>query len=107
MVLFLFSLYLGSALTWKYIAVFVPLLTLLDLVQVLGTGLMGKAAEKLITLQPPAMIGVTTFPSDMKAALGLGDAFLAGILAIQSTQKYGRKFGLLSTVAITAIFSLS
>jgi len=100
------TLYLGSALTWKYIAVFVPLLTLLDLVQVWGTGLMGKAAEKLITLQLPAMISVTAFPSDMKVALGLGDIFLAGILSIQSAQKYGRKFGLLSIGAITAIFSL-
>jgi len=100
------SLYVGSALTWKYIVVFVPLLTLLDLVQVWGTGLMGKVAEKLITLQLPAMISVTAFPSDMQAALGLGDVFLAGILAIQSTQKYGRKFGLLSIVTITVIFSL-
>jgi len=100
------SLYLGSALTWKYIIVFVPLLTLMDLVQVWGTGLMGKAAEKLITLQLPAIISVTAFPAGMKAALGLGDVFLAGILAIQSTQKYGRKFGLLSIVTITAIFFL-
>jgi len=100
------TLYLATALTWKYIAVFVPLLTLLDLVQVWGTGLMGKAAEKLITLHLPAMITVTAFPSDMNAALGLGDIFLAGILAIQSTQKHGRKFGYLSIVAITAFFSL-
>jgi hypothetical protein len=100
------TLYFGSALTWKYITVFVPLLTLLDLVQVLGTGLMGQAAEKLIKLHLPAMISVTAFPSNIEVALGLGDVFLAGILAIQSTQKYGRKFGLLSIVAITAIFYL-
>ncbi len=100
------SLYLGSSLTWKYIVIFVPLLTLLDLVQVWGTGFMGQAAEKLITLRLPAMISVTAFPSAMEVALGLGDLFLAGILAIQSAQKYGRKFGLLSIVAITAFFSL-
>lgn len=100
------SIYLGSVLTWKYVAVFVPLLTLLDIVQVWGTKFMGQAAEKLIALQLPALISVWTFPSELKAALGLGDAFLAGLLAIQSTQKYGRKFAFASIVTITVIFSL-
>lgn len=101
------SLFLGSSFTWKSVAAFVPLLTLMDVVQVLGTGFMGTAAEKIQVLLLPAMIDLPTFPSGGQGILGLGDIFLAGLLAIQSTHKHGRKFGLSSVIAMTAVFSLT
>jgi len=79
----------------------------MDVVQVLGTGFMGTAAEKIQVLQLPAMIDLPTFPSGGQGILGLGDIFLVGLLAIQSTHLHGKKFGLSSVIAMTAVFSLT
>ncbi|MDH5376563.1 MAG: hypothetical protein OEW95_12265, partial [Candidatus Bathyarchaeota archaeon] len=48
---------------------------------------------------------IPTFPSEgLFIALGLGDIFLAGLLSIQTAQKYGKKFALESIVAIAIVF---
>lgn len=105
------SVYMGGLFSWKTTTLFVVLLTLMDIVQVLITGFMIGASEKMITLRLPVMIIVPTFPSrDISPSgligLGLGDIFLTGLLCIQTMQKYGKKFGLVSVGTIAIIFLL-
>jgi len=38
--------------------------------------------------------------------LGLGDVFFFGLLSIQTTRKYGRKFGLASIATMAIVFFL-
>ena len=100
------SVYLGSLFTWKTTAVFVVLLTIMDIVHVLITGYIVEAAERLVgELSLPVVIIIPTFPyQGFYIALGLGDIFLAGLLSIQTAQKYGKKFALVSIAAIAAVF---
>lgn len=100
------SVYMGSLFTWKATAAFVVLLTIMDVIQVLITGYMVASAEKSIALGLPVAIIVPAFPSTGRLTLGLGDIFLFGLLSIQTTRKYGRKFGIASTVSITVVFLL-
>lgn len=100
------SVYLGSLFTWKTTAVFVILLTIMDIVHVLITGYIVETAELLVgVFGLPVVIIVPTFPSEgLFIVLGLGDVFLAGLLSIQTARKYGKKFGLASIVAIATVF---
>lgn len=100
------SVFLGSLFEWKTTVVFVALLTVMDVVQVLITGHMVESGKIMIEqFRLPAMIVVPTFPYvGGITALGLGDVFLAGLLSIQTAQKYGRKLGFASIIAIAAVF---
>ena len=101
------SVYLGNLFTWKTTAIFVGLLTVMDVVQVLLTGFMVESSEKAIGLQLPALIALPSFPlQGYIMFLGIGDIFLSGLLVIQSTQRYGRRWGLATIVAIGAVFFL-
>ena len=100
------SFYMGSLFTWKTTAAFVALLTIMDIIQVLITGHMVTSGEKGIALGLPVAIILPTFPYESRIILGLGDVFLFGLLSIQTTQKYGKKFGLASIVSITVVFLL-
>lgn len=103
------SICLGSLFIWKTTAVFAALLTIMDVVQVLGTRLMVVSGEKILALGLPAMVIVPTFPSwfpEGLAALGLGDILLAALLVIQTTKKYGKRFGLMTAIAIATVFLL-
>jgi len=100
------SVYMGSLFTWKTTAAFVGLLTIMDVIQVLITGHMVTSGEKGIALGLPVAIILPTFPHESRIILGLGDVFLFGLLTIQTTQKYGKKFGLASIVSITIVFLL-
>ncbi len=100
------SVYLGSLFTWKTTAAFVVLLTIMDIVHVLITGFIVESAERLVgVLRLPVVIILPTFPSEgLFNILGLGDIFLAGLLGVQTAQKYGKKFALASIVAIAVVF---
>ncbi|MFQ6064903.1 MAG: hypothetical protein ACE5L6_05440 [Candidatus Bathyarchaeia archaeon] len=101
------SVYLGSLFTWKTTAVFVALLTLMDVVQVFVTGFMveaGKVVGEQLLL--PIVIILPSFPSSGLLALGLGDIFLTTLLVIQTTEKYGKRWGLVSLAAIGVVFFL-
>jgi presenilin-like A22 family membrane protease len=103
------SIYLGALFIWKTTAVFAALLITMDIIQVLGTKFMVVYGEKVLTLALPAMIIIPTFPSwfpEGRAFLGLGDVLLAGLLVIQTTKKYGKRFGLMTAIAIAAVFLL-
>jgi len=68
------SVYLGSLFTWKTTAVFVVLLTIMDIVHVLITRYIVESAEILVwELRLPVVIIVPTFPTEGSIILGLGD----------------------------------
>jgi hypothetical protein len=100
------TVYLGGMFSWKTVLVFTALITVMDFIQVFGTGLMGASAGKLLDLKLPIMILVPTFPFRVSGllGLGLGDIFLTGLLAIQTSQKYDRKAGFISAAAIGFAF---
>jgi presenilin-like A22 family membrane protease len=101
------SIYMGKLFTWKTTAAFVALLTIIDIIQVLVTRFTVASAEKLLELRLPVGIILPTFPyAGGNTFLGLGDIFLMGLLIIQNTRKYGRKFGLASIVSIVVVFFL-
>jgi len=101
------SVYLGNLFTWKTTAVFVALLTVMDVVQVFVTGFMVESSGKAIGLLLPAMIVLPSFPlQGYFMLLGLGDIFLSGLLVIQSAQRYGKRWGFATIVAIGVVFFL-
>ena len=100
------SVYLGSLFTWKTTAVFVILLTIMDVIQVFLTGFMVESGERMVALQLPVVITVPAFPAIGYARLGLGDIFLSGLLTIQIAEKYGKKWGFVSITAIGVVFLL-
>jgi presenilin-like A22 family membrane protease len=100
------SVYMGSLFTWKTTVVFVVLLTILDVIQVLITKFTVISAEKALELGLPVGIILPTFPYAGMTFLGLGDVFLLGLLTIQTTRKYGKRFGLASIISITVVFLL-
>jgi len=102
----LVSLYLGSLFSWKSVAVFAVLITIVDIIQVYGTGHMSASAEKTLELGLPTLILVPAFPSARVGylGLGLGDVLLACLLCIQTSQRYGRTTGILAATTIGIVF---
>ncbi len=100
------SAYLGVLFTWKTTAVFVILLTIMDVIQVFLTGFMVKSGERMVALRLPVMITVPAFPAIGYARLGLGDIFLSALLTIQISEKYGKRWGFVSITAIGVVFLL-
>ena len=89
--------------SWKTTVIFAALLTIVDVIQVFITGLMGQLAEKAVfELSLPIVIMLPTYPlMGQIILLGLGDIFLAGLLSLQNTQKNGRISGILTTLLIS------
>lgn len=101
------SLYMGKLFTWKTTAAFVFLLTIIDIIQVLVTRFTVASAEKAVELGLPVGIILPTFPfAGGNTFLGLGDIFLMGLLGIQNSRKYGRKFGFVSIMSMVVAFFL-
>lgn len=101
------SVYMGSLFTWKTTIGFVSLLTIIDIIQVLVTRFTVASAQKALELGLPVGVLLPTIPIlDNYTFLGLGDIFFLGLLGIQSTQKYGRKFGLASIATMAIVFFL-
>jgi hypothetical protein len=114
----LIILYLGSLFTWKTVLVFAVLLTIVDIILVLGTGSMIVAAQQFTGLGLPVLVylpnvplmeasqGVLSFFGFSLVGLGLGDFFFAGILALQTFKKFGKKTGYTAVVAMTISFAV-
>jgi hypothetical protein len=101
------SVYMGNIFTWKTTMGFVFLLTAIDIIQVLVTGFTVASAEKALELGLPIGVMLPAVPFvDTYTFLGLGDIFFLGLLGIQSTRKYGRKFGLASIATMAFVFFL-
>jgi hypothetical protein len=108
----LITLYLGSLFTWKNLFVFAGLLTIMDIVLVLFTGVMVTAAKQVSGLGLPVLISLPTLPLVITErglqymSLGLGDFFFAGILATQTYKKFGKRTAFLSTLTISLSFAI-
>ena len=94
----LIILYLGSMFTWKTVGLFAILLTILDIILVIGTGTMVDAAQTFTGLGLPVLVYLPNIPlvttstgAILLRGLGLGDFFFAGILAIQTLQEIRQK----------------
>jgi hypothetical protein len=114
----LIVLYLGSMFTWKTAFLFAILLTIMDIILVLGTGTMVAAAQQFTGLGLPVLVYLPKIPlipippdypfihffGFLPSGLGLGDFFFAGILAIQTLKKFGKKTTWISVVAMVVSF---
>ena len=106
----LITLYIGSLFTWKTTIIFAVLLTGMDIILVLVTGTMVSAATKTMGLKLPILVTLPTLPAIewngrmIHMSLGLGDFFFAGLLTIQNFKKFGKKFAILSVIAMAASF---
>jgi len=109
----LIILYLGSLFTWKTVLVFAVLLTIVDIILVLGTGTMVDAAQQFTGLGLPVLVHLPNVPLAFSLegevlfrGLGLGDFFFAGILALQTFKKFGKQAAYVSVVAMTISFAV-
>jgi len=109
----LIILYLGSLFTWKTVLVFAVLLTIVDIILVLGTGTMVVAAQQFTGLGLPVLVHLPNVPivfslegEVLFRGLGLGDFFFAGILALQTSKKFGKQAGYASVVTMTISFAV-
>lgn len=114
----LIILYLGSMFTWKTVFIFAILLTIMDITLILGTGAMVAAAQQFTRLGLPVLVYLPKIPlipippeypyihffGFLPSGLGLGDFFFAGILAIQTLKKFGKKTAWISMVAMVISF---
>jgi len=93
-------IYLGVLFSWKTTLVFAGLLTIMDIIQVFGTRFMGELATKTIELKLPVLLMLPAYPADATIVLGLGDLFLAGLLAVQTALRDGQKAGVLTAATV-------
>jgi len=101
------TVYVGSFFTWKTTFAFAAFLTIMDVIQVLGTGYMITTSKKIFDLSLPIFIVLPVVPSlEALMALGLGDLFLTGLLGIQTEKKYGRRFAILAIVSMAVVFGI-
>ena len=106
----LIILYMGGMFTWKTTLIFGGIITALDIVLVLVTGAMITAFEQTDSLKLPVAVQVPIIPPIIvegrwiPMGLGLGDFFFAGLLAIQTWKRFGRKTALLSAVGMAISF---
>jgi hypothetical protein len=109
----LITLYIANLFSWKSTLIFTGLLTIVDIVMVLVTGWMVQAAEATAGLSLPVIVELPLIPLIvmgggrlLRMGLGLGDFFFAGLLAIQTYKKYGKRFTLVCLAAMTLSFSI-
>lgn len=108
----LITLYLAGLFNWKTTAVFGVLITAMDIILVLVTKTMVQAASAAESLSLPVLVQLPLVPvistgtGLLVLGLGLGDFFFAGLLAIQTYKKYGKRLALASVVGMTISFSI-
>jgi len=108
----LIILYVGSLFTWKSAFIFAGLLTVMDIILVLVTGVMVTAAKQVAGLGLPVLVSLPTVPLIISEkgvqfmSLGLGDFFFAGILATQTFKKFGKRTAVLSVLTMSVSFAV-
>jgi len=101
------TVYVGSLFTWKTTIAFALFLTIVDVIQVLGTRFTVTTSEKVFSLSLPIFIILRAVPATQYLlALGLGDLFLTGLLSIQTAKKFGRRFAIGSSVSMAIVFGI-
>jgi hypothetical protein len=110
----LIILYLSSMFSWKTVGLFAVLLTTMDIILVIGTGTMVQAATQFTGLGLPVLVYLPNIPITLSPltgailfrGLGLGDFFFAGVLAVQTFNKFGKKTAFISVVAMAVAFGI-
>jgi hypothetical protein len=110
----LIILYLSSLFSWKTVGLFAVLLTIMDIILVIGTGTMVQAANQFTGLGLPVLVTLPNVPlvysqttgAILSRGLGLGDFFFAGVLAIQTFNKFGKKTGIIAVAAEAVAFGI-
>jgi len=109
----LIILYLSSLFSWKTVGLFAVLLTTMDIILVIGTGTMVQAATQFTGLGLPVLVYLPNVPFVYSSAgallsrgLGLGDFFFAGVLAVQTFNKFGRNTAVVTAVAMAMAFGI-
>ena len=114
----LIILYLSSLFNWKTVGFFAVLLTIMDIILVIGTGTMVQAATQFTGLGLPVLVYLPNVPLIEAApgninffgyaprGLGLGDFFFAGVLAVQTFKKFGSKVGYAVVVSMAVAFGI-
>jgi hypothetical protein len=114
----LIILYLSSMFSWKTVGLFAILLTIMDIILVIGTGTMVQAANQFTGLGLPVLVylpnvplipaisGNINFFGFAPRGLGLGDFFFAGVLAVQTFKKFGKKTAIVAVVAEAVAFGI-
>ena len=90
----------------------------MDIILVLGTGAMVSAAQQFTGLGLPVLVhlpnvpliaaqeGYLSFFGFAPRGLGVGDFFFAGILAVQTFKKYGKKVAYMVVIGMTISFAI-
>jgi hypothetical protein len=109
----LIILYLSPMFTWKTVGIFAVLLTIMDIILVIGTGTMVTAAQQFTGLGLPVLVYLPNVPflyspegALLNRGLGLGDFFFAGILIVQTYKKFGQKTALVAAVSMAVAFGI-
>lgn len=98
--------FLATLFSWRTTWIFAILLTIMDVIHVYATGLMGVSATKMLDLRLPVLFFVPAYPAERFVGLGLGDTFLAGLLAIQTSIKEGFNAGILTAATVSMVIFL-
>jgi len=108
----LIILYLSSLFSWKTVGLFAVLLTAMDIILVIGTPAMVTAATSFTSLGLPVLVWLPNIPlmtqggAYLFRGLGLGDFFFAGVLIVQTFNKFGRKTALIAAVSVAVAFGI-
>ncbi|MCW4030240.1 MAG: hypothetical protein NWE92_11410 [Candidatus Bathyarchaeota archaeon] len=110
----LIILYLSSLFSWKTVGLFAILLTIMDIVLVIVTPVMMTTANTFTSIGLPVLVYLPNVPliidpttqAILNRGLGLGDFFFAGVLAIQTFNKFGKKTALISVISMSVAFGI-
>jgi hypothetical protein len=114
----LIILYLSSLFSWKTVGLFAVLLTTMDIILVIGTPAMLSAANSFTGLGLPVLVYLPIIPlirsvphainffGFAPAGLGLGDFFFAGVLAVQTFNKFGKKTAFIAAIGMAVAFGI-
>jgi hypothetical protein len=108
----LIILYLSSLFSWKTVGIFAALLTIMDIILVIATPVMLGAAHTFTGLGLPVLVYLPNIPPITSSVgllyrgLGLGDFFFAGVLAVQTFNKFGKKTAFTAAVAMALAFGI-
>jgi hypothetical protein len=110
----LIILYLSSLFTWKTVGLFAILLTIMDIILVIVTPVMVTTATTFTKIGLPVLVYLPNVPfvyssttgAMLSRGLGLGDFFFAGVLAVQTFNKFGKKTAIAAVVAEAIAFGI-
>jgi hypothetical protein len=110
----LIILYLSSLFSWKTVGLFAVLLTIMDIILVIVTPVMVTTATTFTKIGLPVLVYLPNVPfvyssttgAMLSRGLGLGDFFFAGVLAVQTYNKFGKRTAIAAVAAEAVAFGI-